>query len=195
MDAKQLFTAALEQVTAIVDSVKTEDLTNPTPNTAWNVRALATHMLFELHWVPEILAGKTIEEVGKKYDDRVLVDGPRFQADWHAAAAAAAHALASADLRKKVYVSYGHITGEEYMREMGCDLLIHAWDLGEGIGKPVTFDRMVAEAAYQHFSPKKDELYQTGLYARPVQVAADADIQIRLLALTGRSLQWKSVIR
>jgi uncharacterized protein (TIGR03086 family) len=191
MDAKQLFVAALKQATAVIDTVTYEDFTKPTPDTDWDVRQLAGHMLYELCWMPDMLAGKTIAEVGDAYDGDLI--GDALQANWHAAAERACDALARAPLDKMVHTSFGAITADEYIRQAGSDQLIHAWDLGEGIGAPVQFDATLASAVNEYMLPQIKDWQEAGLFAPAVVVPGTADVQTKLLALTGRRVNWPTM--
>src|SRR6202051_4679497 len=47
-----------------------------TPCTEWNVRLLVNHVAGEYLWVPEMLSGRTIAEVGDRLDGDVLGADP-----------------------------------------------------------------------------------------------------------------------
>ena len=50
---------------------------NPTPDTEWTVRDLVEHLVGEQLWVPLLLGGATIEEVGDRFDGDNLGDDPK----------------------------------------------------------------------------------------------------------------------
>lgn len=191
MNVKQLFVTALAQATDVIDKVQSEDFNNPTPDTEWNVRQLAGHMLNELCWLPDMLAGKTISEVGDKYDGDLI--GDALQANWHAAAERARNAVAQVNLQSIVHTSFGDISAEEYLRQAGSDQLIHAWDMGEGISSPVHFDSTLTEAVNEYMLPRAHALQESGLFGPIVTVPSTADTQTKLLALTGRRVNWPSM--
>ena len=66
------------------------------------------------------------------------------------------------------------------------DVLVHTWDLARATGQDETLDAVEVHAMREGLEPMGDMLSQSGHYAAPVTVAADADEQTRLLALTGR---------
>lgn len=68
MDAKQLYKNALAQATEIIEHVTPGDYDRPTPNTEWDVHDLVNHTLNELCWTADIVEGRTVAEVGEKYD-------------------------------------------------------------------------------------------------------------------------------
>src|SRR5678816_4317040 len=98
MDGAELFEKCLEQATAIIKQVRPEQMGNATPDTEWNVRDLAEHMLYELSWVPDLIAGRTIEEVGDKYEGDLIDDGALdLSVKWEQAATKAYLAVTDAD--------------------------------------------------------------------------------------------------
>lgn len=195
MESEELFTACLEQATMVVKQVLPQHFANTTPDTEWNVRDLVGHMLYELSWVADIVAGKTIEEVGAAYDDLL---GDEDSAEdlstlWETAASRAEQAIAGADPDETAHLSYGEVTIEEYLREAAGDQLIHAWDLGKAIGVKVEFDPAVAQEVYDNTKPKETSLRSSSLFGPEIKVAKDASIQARLLGLFGRDSNWRPV--
>ncbi|HEX2297902.1 MAG TPA: maleylpyruvate isomerase N-terminal domain-containing protein, partial [Pseudonocardiaceae bacterium] len=47
-----------------VEAVAPDQWNNPTPCTEWDVRALVNHLVTEQLWVPLLLDGATVEDVG-----------------------------------------------------------------------------------------------------------------------------------
>jgi len=157
----------------------------PTPCTDWTVRDLVNHLTAEQLWVPELLAGARVSDIGDRFDGDVLGHDPA--AAWTAAeeAARAAFAFPGA-LARTVHLSYGDRGADGYCREMAVDAVVHAWDLAEGLGADSRMDPEAADFALAEVSPIADGLASSGLFAPPVQVAAGADAQARLLGLMGR---------
>jgi uncharacterized protein (TIGR03086 family) len=185
MDAKELFLRSLDQATAVVDRVSAEDFHNATPAIDWTLRDLVEHTLYELSWTKDIVAGKTLEQVGDIYDDDVI--GGHLQTSWHEAADAARHAIVSVSLDDTAHLSYGDTTVEDYLMQAGSDQLIHAWDLATALGINVTFDEDLVEAVYEYMLTQQKLWQASGLFAAPVEVSQQAPLQTRLLALTGRA--------
>src|SRR5689334_23031630 len=109
----------------------------PTPCDDWDVRALVNHVTGEDLWTAPLLEGRTIEEVGDRFDGDLLGDSPVAAAQ----AAASEAAAAVADLLpgcETVHLSYGDERPEEYVWQLCADHLIHGWDLAAAIGADTT---------------------------------------------------------
>jgi uncharacterized protein (TIGR03086 family) len=193
MDADEFFTECLARATSVVKQVRAEQFSGPTPDIEWTVHDLAGHMLYELSWVPDVIAGRTMQEVGDIYDgDLIGSSDTGLVVQWENAATKAEEAVAHADLEATAHLSYGDVTVAEYLHEAGADQLIHAWDLGQAIGVSVAFDEEIAQAIYDRIKNEADIMHQSGLFAPPKEVPADADLQTKLLALYGRSADtWR----
>ena len=187
MTAKELFAYAVEQATAVMVQVEDGQLKLPTPDTEWDVRTLMNHMVYELAWVADIVAGKTIAEVGTAYDGDLL--GDDAVESWRRYLERAREAVADCDENSKAHLSYGDTSVADYLLEAGNDQLIHAWDLGQAIGVSVVFDEAVAQQLYDIAAAQSD-LTAGGMYAPPVSVPDSANIQTKLLAILGRSEDW-----
>jgi uncharacterized protein (TIGR03086 family) len=191
MTATELYTYALDQATAVVVQLEPEQLGLPTPDSEWCVLDLLNHMLYEVAWAADIVAGVPYSEVGDRYDGDLL--GEDAIASWRRYAAQAQAAVEQADPAVTVHLSYGDRRAEAYLWEAGNDQLIHAWDLGQAIGVSVVFDAVVAQALYAWALTRRSEFERSGLFAPPVTVPASANIQTKLLALEGRSEEWAEV--
>lgn len=66
------------------------------------------------------------------------------------------------------------------------DVAIHTWDLARASGQPEVLDPEVVHDMLLGMEPIADVLAASGQYGPRVEVAADADEQTRLLAISGR---------
>jgi len=177
---------ALQEFDRRVQVITDDQWDNPTPDTDWSVRDLLAHLVGEQLWVPPLLAGATIEEIGNRFDGDTLGNDPR--AAWSSAAAAARQAwLAPGASGRTVHLSFGDTSALEYGWQMTMDLAVHAWDLARGIGADDTLPTELSEVVLDMVRPEIHRWAGSGLFGPPVPVAADADVQTQLLALLGRS--------
>lgn len=191
MEAAELFTKCLAYATLVVKQVQPDHYANPTPDADWTARDLIEHMLTELSWLPDLIEGKTIAEVGDKYDAD-FIDGSvtDLSVEWQRAADEADGAVISADVEELAHLSYGDVTVEAYLEQAATDQLIHAWDLAEAIGMNVTFDADVIDAVTAYATQNMSNMAGSGLFGEPLPVSATETSQVKLLALFGRSHTW-----
>jgi len=181
-----LFRRAADGFGRHVHSVGEEHWHDPTPDTEWDVRMLVNHVTVEQLWVPPLVDGSSVDDIGSRFDGDQLGDDPI--AAWDAAARASLAAFgASGTLEGTVALSSGEKMTAEYCWEMTTDALIHSWDLARALGADETLDAELADLVYERTAPIAEHLHETGLFAPPVPVPADAPLQTKLLAIFGRS--------
>ncbi|MFJ7246390.1 TIGR03086 family metal-binding protein [Kitasatospora sp. NPDC098652] len=157
---------------------------SPTPCADWTVRDLVNHLTAEQLWVPDLLMGATIAEVGGRYDGDVLGDDP--VAAWSSAAEAARQAWEVPGATElTVHLSFADVSGQYYLDQLTADLVVHTWDLAEAIGTRTRLPAGLVDFALGEIGGYGD-LSGSGLFDPPLPVPADATPQTRLLALTGR---------
>lgn len=182
-EAAQLFASYVRQITP-------EQWTAPTPNAEWNVRDLVNHVVAENLWIPPLLAGQTVADVGSKFDGDVLGEDPISTAD-----TAVADALAAVDVdgmdQKIVNLSRGATPAPLYLEEMFVDQFIHAWDLAAAIGADRELPQKLVLGASSYFSSHAEDWRTGGVFGPQTNVDAEASAQDKLLAITGRDPAWK----
>src|SRR5688572_25626090 len=113
LDVLDAHRRALADTGRIVANITPAQFGEPTPCEGWDVHALLDHVIGGNYWVGELMAGKTIEEVGDALDGDSVGSDPGAAYD---ASAAVADAGFSQDggMEKPVAVSYGPVPGEVY---------------------------------------------------------------------------------
>lgn len=156
-----------------------------TPDDDWTVRDLVEHVTAEQLWAPELLAGKTVEEVGDAFAGDVLGDAPADA--WVDASVQAREAFLAPDaLDRVVHLSYGDTSAAEYCAQMTFDLVVHTWDLARATGADEELDPALVSWAL-HYAEARSTLLDAGpLFKGPLDVEDSVDDLTRLLALTGR---------
>lgn len=184
MDPKKIFQGAVSQASGLIKHLQTSRLSLPTPCPEWDLKALLNHLTYEVLWVPELVAGKTIAEIGDKYDGNVL--GEDAQGIWQTASSKALKAVEGANLNQIAHLSYADVPVGHYVAEVGTDVFIHAWDVAQAIYSTLIFDPTIAQAIYDNNISRRQEMADSGAFGMPITIAADANIQTKLLALFGR---------
>lgn len=186
-DVQALHRRAVAGFAARVDAVREEQWDRPTPCSDWNVRQLVNHLVYENVWTPELFAGRTIAEVGDRFEGDLLGDDPKGA--WAAAARAALAAVGEAGaLDRIVHLSAGDTPAREYVMQLFTDHLIHTWDLARATGGDERLDPELVDACATWFVEGEERAYRAaGIIGPKVEVPADADPQTRLLARFGRA--------
>ncbi len=191
MDAQELFDEGLQEASTCVKRVDADQMQNETPCSEWDLKALLNHMVYELSWLPDLLAGKTVKEVGDKYEGDLVGNDP--QAAWKSAADKASEAVKNAKPDDKVHLSYGDVTADHYIREVGGDILIHGWDVGQAINCSMTFSDKVVRAVQDFVKPREEEYRASGLFGDKVQTSDSDSPHVKLLAFFGRKeKEWQA---
>ncbi|GHC45919.1 TIGR03086 family metal-binding protein [Streptomyces cinnamoneus] len=176
---------ALDLFTARVHAIRPDQWHAPTPCTDWDVRELVNHLAVEQLWVPPLLDGAGIDDVGDAFDGDRLGEDP--VAAWDEAAAAAREAFhARGALTRTVELSYGRTAAHAYCAQMIADLVVHAWDLSRAIGADEHPSKALVDFTRHEVEPYAANLASSGLFAQPVQPPPDAGAWEKLLAQLGR---------
>jgi len=185
MDLLEAHGAAMREFDRRVQLIGDDQWSNPTPDTQWSVRDLVEHLVGEQLWVPLLLGGSTIEEIGDRFDGDNLGADPKTALSLAITAARNAW-LAPGAIDRTVHLSFGDAPATEYGWQMTTDLAVHAWDLARGIGADDDLPDDLCAAVLDFVGPQADSWREFGLFAAAVPVPADADTQTSLLALLGR---------
>lgn len=176
---------AVAEVDKRVEKIADDQWSAPTPCSDWDVRALVAHLVDECRWVRYLIDGGSVADAGDRFSGDPLGDDPK--AAWREASSAARAAF-SADgaLDRTVGLSSGESSTRDYLWEMTVDAAIHAWDLARAIGADERLDQELVRRIHHEIQQDVESLAASGMYDRPVQVAAHADLQTRMLGLFGR---------
>lgn len=185
LDLASLHDRALRATRRFVAGVPGGSWHDPTPCTDWDVRQLVNHVVTGNLWVGELMAGRTIDEVGDRLDGDVLGDDPLAAYDRSAGVAAAAFSAEGA-MDRPAAVSYGPVPGAVYAEHRFVDLLIHGWDVAVATGQDATLDPELVAACTEVLAPQVAVLAGTGMFGGGVEAPPGASPQTELLALVGR---------
>jgi uncharacterized protein (TIGR03086 family) len=186
--ALEMFVKAQDNFGALVTNINDRQWAQPTACSEWDVRTLVNHLVFEQVWARPMLEGKTIEEVGDRFDGDLLGDDP--VGAWRRASEESREAfLSDGALEGTINSSMGPSPARQYLGEMTFDLVMHRWDLGQGLGIEQRFsddELALIEQGKEGMASMADQLVAAGIFAQPPGLADDADRQSALLAAFGR---------
>ena len=145
MDVSQLCQRAMDSAEHFVNAIKPDQWDAPTPCDEWDMRALVGHITYEALWAAELYAGKTMAEVGDRFEGDNLGDDPI--AAFTLALVGAKSAVAAPGAMETVcHLSFGDHSGADYAGQLFLDFLVHGWDVAKGSGQDATLDAALCEA-------------------------------------------------
>ncbi len=189
MNEKELFLQSDAALRSVVDQISPEQLDSPAP-AEWSRKEnpvlrdiLASHAYDEA-WVPDVLAGRTIDEVGDSYAGDLLGDDPIAAYDRvHDAATAAVEA--TTDLDAVAHLTYGDFPVREYFVHTAIYRAFQAWSIAKLLGMEYSLPPELVEGLWEHVGPQVDAFREMGVFPPEIEVPADADSETRLLARVG----------
>jgi uncharacterized protein (TIGR03086 family) len=168
-----------------------QDWDRPTPCAAWNIRDLVNHVVYEDRWVPPLLAGRTIADVGDRFEGNLLGGDPYDDVVDAANQAEAAFGGPGA-LDRTVGLSFGPTPALEYGWQMLAEHLVHGWDLAAALGAERDLDAETVHGCAVWFADREELFRSAGAIGPRVEPTGDATEQDRLLGATGRDPYWTS---
>jgi uncharacterized protein (TIGR03086 family) len=187
-DLLELHDRCGQRFAALVAGVGPGQWHNDTPCSEWDVRTLVHHLLYEQRWVPPLLEGLTIEQVGDRFEGDLLGDDASAWPGLLASSIEEAHAAAAQPgaLDRTVHLSFGDATGEEYVMQLTADLAIHAWDLARATGQDDTLDAGAVALLLPWAEANAGLLTASGMFGSRFDAGSGAPDEVRLLGLLGR---------
>ena len=183
--ASERFQQAVDGFHRRVQSVADNQWDSQTPCTEWDVRALVNHVVGELRWIPPLLAGRTIAEVGDDLTGDLL--GKQPKAAWDdASSSAIAASLQPGAMERTVHLSSGDGRADTYLSEVAADVTIHTWDLARAIGADERLDTGLVQFAQSTLQSHLEEWRAAGALGPAVDLPRGADPQEAFLAMVGR---------
>jgi uncharacterized protein (TIGR03086 family) len=190
MDVVDLHRRSIEEFAQRIEAVGEDQWSLPTPCSDWNVRTLVNHIVAENLWTPPLMEGKTIADVGDRFDGDVLDDDPKRA--WREASAAAVESASQEGVMERtVHLSFGDVPGSEYALQLFADHVVHGWDLAAAIGAEQDIDPELVDACAKWFASIEDAYRAAGAIGPRPEVPAGADEQTALLAMFGRRPGWR----
>ncbi|HVV26036.1 MAG TPA: hypothetical protein VHC21_03315 [Candidatus Saccharimonadales bacterium] len=150
------------------------------------LREIVNYHAYDDAWVPDMLAGTTMDEAGKdKFDGDLLGDKPKdnFAAIVETAVAAA---KAVTDLQKTVHCSFGDFTIQAYFWQINLFRGMRARDIAKLIGADDRLPTDLVQGIWDEVAPHAEEWRKIGVFGPKIDVPSDASLQDKLLGLTGR---------
>lgn len=175
---------ACESTRRFIAGIRAGQWQNPC-NSEGTVRGLVNHLVSGELWTAELLHGRNGAEPDAALEGDLLGGDPLAAYDAACAAAQLAWEEPGA-AERTCTTSHGDIPASMYASMRILDIFVHGWDLAAATGQDDQLDPELAGVVYGEWQPREEMVRHSGMFAEPPEVAADADIQTKLLALLGR---------
>jgi uncharacterized protein (TIGR03086 family) len=177
---------ALSAVGDLIEGVREEQWSAPTPCTDWTVRQLVNHLVGMNLVFAALLSNqappeRVADRLGKDPIGAYRESGSALQA-----------AFEQPGVLERTYQSpLGAATGSDRLQMRLYDLLVHGWDLAQATGQPAALPDDLAEQSRAFARAQLSTQPRTGRFG-PVQPIADGAPAIdRLAAFLGRPVSTR----
>ncbi len=183
-DVVTLHSRAAADAQRVVDNVQTEDLSQSTPCSEWDVQTVLQHVI-------------TLNQAAARQEESPADPTPvprqhdaNVVADFAAATRAASVAFSAPGAMEQPFtMPWGEIKGEALAQVLAMDLMIHAWDAAKATGQATDMlDPELCQTALEMGQAMMTDAYRTpeSGFGPEVSVPADAPICDRMAAFYGR---------
>ncbi|WP_411700236.1 hypothetical protein [Conyzicola sp.] len=189
MKQRDLFLLSDAALRDVIDRIHPDQLELPVP-AEWArtpdptlLDVVAAHAYDEA-WVPDVLAGRTIDEVGDKYGGDLLGGDALESYDRlnDAATVAVNRPLSADDI---VHLSYGDFPVSVYFEHAATYRAFQSWSIAKLVGLDWSLPPELVDLLWEIVLPQVDAWREMGIFGPEVPVPDDADRETQLLGKTG----------
>ncbi|WP_369068752.1 hypothetical protein [Kineococcus terrestris] len=193
-DVRRLFVLADEALLAVVRQVREEEWDTPTasevttsdPSSDPTLRFVVNYHAYEDAWVPAMLAGRTMDEVGRDaHTGDLLGADPAASFERYVQEAVAA-VEALDDLERTVHCSFGDYSARDYLWQTVFFRGLRAVEIARLIGVDDTVDEELVAGLLPYMREHAEEWRAFGVLGPEVEAPEGASAQEQLMAVTGR---------
>lgn len=149
------------------------------------LRDIINYHAYDDAWVPDVLAGKTAEEVGKQYEELLTTNETLKQyAKYNHRAVEAVST--NVNLERTVHLSYGDFTAGEYLTHITLFRGLRVFDISRFIGVPDGATTTLIDALWDIVKTHEESLREMKVIGEALPVSEAASRRDQLLAVTGR---------
>jgi uncharacterized protein (TIGR03086 family) len=182
-DSLRTFTKSLFGFDAVVQRVRDDQWDDPSPCEEWTARDVLGHNIMMQQMIGAFARGETPPGVT---DTAALVGDDPIDS-WNTARDQVLEALDSdGALQRMGATPFGEMPVDRFLRVVAVDPLTHTWDLATATGQDTVLDEGLMEAGLSQLIKAGDAIRGPGAFSAAVEVADDADLMSRFVAITGR---------
>jgi hypothetical protein len=186
---QKLFLAADAALREVIDQLEPADLDHEAPTDWTTAKSPTMRGVLEAHardeaWVPDVLAGKTMDEVGDTWKGDLLGDDPigNYDRIHDLATAAASAPLSDGQI---AHLSYGDFPVAMFFEHTSFYRGFQAPLIAKLMGIPFAMSDELVDLLWDAVEPQVEELRAIHVFGPPVEVPDDANRETALLGMTG----------
>lgn len=193
MNEPEVFILAEQALQHVIDQIRDDQWAMVMPpsfatraQNSVTLREIVNYHAYDDAWVPDMLAGRTMDETGKtKFEGDLLGTDPKGNfARIVETACAAARGFDALD--RTVHTSFGDYPAREYFWQINSFRGLRAHDIAQVIGVNGDLPPDLVQGLWDELSPHAEEWRAIGVFGPAVAVPDDAGLQAKLLGVTGR---------
>jgi hypothetical protein len=150
------------------------------------LREIVNYHAYDDAWVPDMLAGRTMQEAGAENHKGDLLGADPSGAFSAIVERACSAALECDDLDQFVHCSFGDFPARHYFWQINQFRALRAHDIAKVIGADTKLPEELVQGVWEEVAPNAEEWRAIGVFPAAVAVPEDASLQDRLIGLTGR---------
>jgi len=190
MKQRDLFLMSDAALRDVIDMLDVDQLSTPIPADwgfaeGFTLRDLLGRHAYDEAWVPDVLALKTADEVGTRWDGDLLGDDPIGSYDELNDVATEAAMRDDLDPAATVHFTYGDFSLAEGLVHLSVYRAFQAWSIAKLVGLEFSLPEGVVEGMYDEVLPHVDEWRSMGVFPPEVEAPEGADRETALLAKVG----------
>ena len=194
MTETETFVLADHALNGVVQRIRDDQWDMPMPasfqrrdaSSVPTLREIIGYHAYDDSWVPDMLAGRTMDEVGADAFKGDLL-GERSQGQLCGDRRQGLRGRRTLDdFDRTVHCSFGDFTAREYLWQINSFRGLRAHDIARVIGVDPELSDELVQGLWDEISPHADEWRTYGVFPPAVPVPDDAPLLVRLLAITGR---------
>jgi len=191
VNEKDVFILADEALNAVVGQIRDDQWDSPVPDDmaprqpGMTLRQIVNYHAYDDAWVPDVLEGKTIDDVDTRWDGDLLGDHPKLNFA-SIVETAVMTVRGFDDVDRSVHLSYGDFPAREYLKHITSFRGLRVYDIARFIGADTTMPDDLVLGLWDEIAPEAEQWRQMGVFGPAVEVPETAPLQDRLLGLTGR---------
>jgi len=191
VNEKDVFILADQALNTVVGQIRDDQWDSPVPDDmaprqpGMTLRQIVNYHAYDDAWVPDVLEGKTIDDVDTRWDGDLLGDHPKLNFA-SIVETAVMTVRGFDDVDRSVYLSYGDFPAREYLKHITSFRGLRVYDSARFIGADTTMPDDLVLGLWDEIAPEAEQWRQMGVFGPAVEVPETAPLQDRLLGLTGR---------